>query len=65
MAPIFKMKTQINERFVLRRKSFTSTFIISDKVSCLLGFDGLSYVSSMDGLLVHVMTALQLEVLAL
>jgi hypothetical protein len=59
------MKTQINEAFALRRKSFTNTFIISDKVSCLLGLDSLSYVSFMDGLLVYVMTAIQLEVLAL
>ena len=30
-----------------------------------LGLDSLSYVSFMDGLLVYVMTAIQLEVLAL
>jgi len=59
------MKTQINETFVLRRKSFTNNFIIADKISCLLGLHVLSYVFFMDGLLVYVMTAHQLEVLAL
>jgi len=47
------MKTQINEAFILRRKSFTNNFIISDKLSSLLGLDILSYGSFIDGLLVY------------
>jgi hypothetical protein len=59
------MKTQINEAFILRRKSFTNNFIISDKFSSLLGLAITSYFPFMDGLLVYLMRVFQLEVLAL
>jgi hypothetical protein len=65
MAPLFLMKPQTNGLFVLIRKAFTNTFIISDKVFCLFMSRLSSYVSFINCLLAYVMSTLEIEVLAL
>ena len=59
MRELVGSKNTIGQMASVLKKLQKATFTFT------LGLDSLSYVSFMDGLLVYVMTAIQLEVLAL